>query len=456
MTAGRLEVWPEDDRARARPGSLSFIVARSLLVVALLASPLVFGAVQTWAWASLAVLAVVQVLFWVVGSARRRELAIFWSPLYLPAALFLLLGGFQLVRHLSLDPIGTRESLLKLATYFLWFFLAGQLAATASQNAWRQFALLGTIFAFALALFSILQFFSSQGLIYWSVKTAAWSFGPYVNHNHYAGLMELLIPLSMAYVVSRPRNHPGRAMLAFAASVPIVSVLLSGSRGGVLALLVEVLILAMILGRCGAKSDWRRLGIIGPFVLLTVALLFFWLDPGEVAGRLASVFRLTRPADVGIAEREAVALDSLRTLRQRPWAGTGLGSFEIAYPQYQSFSSDFVWEHAHNDYAEALAESGLGGGLLILAALVMFFRLSFREMVERIGDEAGKIQLGFALGCCGLLFHSGFDFNLHVPANAVWFAVCAAGATCWVRLGTRKLALAGVWHKQEQARRSTS
>jgi O-antigen ligase len=106
-----------------------------------------------------------------------------------------------------------------------------------------------------------------------------------------------------------------------------------------------------------------------------------------------------------------------------------LGSFETAYPAYQSFPTELVWDHAHNDYAEALAETGLLGGLLIVAGLAMFIRVAFRNMGQRLRGDVSWIQLGSALGCCGLLVHSLVDFNLHIPANAVWFAVCAALAT---------------------------
>jgi O-antigen ligase len=73
------------------------------------------------------------------------------------------------------------------------------------------------------------------------------------------------------------------------------------------------------------------------------------------------------------------------------------------------------------------------GGLLLLGALLLFFRLAFRHLKEKLKTEVGRIQLGAALGVCGLLVHSFFDFNLHIEANAVWFAVCAALATSPVR-----------------------
>jgi hypothetical protein len=65
----------------------------------------------------------------------------------------------------------------------------------------------------------------------------------------------------------------------------------------------------------------------------------------------------------------------------------------------------------------------------MVVALVMFFGLAFRKLGQRLRDDAGWIQLGAAIGCCGLLVHSLVDFNFHVPANAAWFAVLASVAT---------------------------
>jgi O-antigen ligase len=111
------------------------------------------------------------------------------------------------------------------------------------------------------------------------------------------------------------------------------------------------------------------------------------------------------------------------------WLGTGLGSFALVYPRYQSIPTDVVWDHAHDDYVEALGETGLLGGLLIVLAVALGLRLAFGNLRDRLRHRLGWIQLGAALGCCGLLLHSLLDFNLHIPANAAWFAVCAAIAT---------------------------
>jgi len=414
-----------------QPGSLAFSAARVLFATTLLAAPLAFGAVKAWCWASLAVLAVLLLLLWGAGCVQQGALKIRWSPLYLPALLFVILAVAQFFGHLTPDPIGTRESLLKLVTDMIFFFLAGQLMASSSERTWRGFGFTVLLYAFLLSLFAVVQFFSSPGLIYWSVKPrwGSWIFGPYVNHNHYAGLMEMLIPIAVGYVLSRSRSDPARGSLGFAVLAPVASLLVSGSRGGFIALLTESLILiGIILGP--ACTHGRR--TLAPAVVLGMtasALIFFSMDTGEISKRLATVANLTRSPEATFGERKVIALDCLRILHDRLWLGAGLGTFETVYPRYRSFASDLVWDHAHNDYAEALAETGLAGGFLILAALVIFFYLASKNLGDRLKDEAGWIQLGAALGVCGLLVHSFVDFNLHIPANAAWFVVCAAWAT---------------------------
>ena len=405
-----------------------------LLLAALIAAPLAFGAVQPWAWAALAVTAVVLLLLWAIAAVRQVKLRVAWSPLYVPVALFLLLASIQFLGHLTFDPFASRESLLKLTTDLLFFFLAGQLLTVAPDGMWRALGLTALTFAVLLALFAILQFFSGPELIYWSVRPrwGGWVFGPYVNHNHYAGLMEMLIPLATAYVLSRQNHDARNTLLRFALVLLLASVLLSGSRGGLIALLVEVLILSAIYLRQVPKGGRRSFVLLAGLGIAATLLSFAWMDPGTISRRLATAFQFKHSpeVEVGFVERKTVAWDSLRILRDHPWLGTGLGSFENAYPPYQTLASDFVWVHAHNDYAEAVAETGLAGGVLILSALGMFFRLAFGHLRERLTREAGWIQLGTAVGCCGLLVHSFFDFNLHIPANAAWFAVCAASATC--------------------------
>jgi O-antigen ligase len=150
-----------------------------------------------------------------------------------------------------------------------------------------------------------------------------------------------------------------------------------------------------------------------------------YIEPGYISRRLATVFGVGVSYDEMIGDRKEAALAGLRMFRAHPWLGTGLGSYEIVAPRYRRTPSDLLWDHAHNDYAEALAETGLVGALLILSSLVLFFNSAIRNPQSAIGSTLDPLRLGATLGCIGLLVHSFSDFNLHIPANAAWFAFCA-------------------------------
>jgi O-antigen ligase len=417
------------EQATSQREGLSLPLGRGLLAAGLLAAPLAFGAVPPWAWAALAALVVLLLTLWAVEQVKQRQVAILWSPLYAPVLLFFAFAASQFFMKLTRDRIATREALIKLATDLLLFLVVRQLLATAPKSAWRTFAATVTIFAFAVSLFAIFQYFSGGGLIYWRVRTASGcTFGPYLNHNHYAGLMEMLIPIAVGGLLGR-RPSPVRRLLGFALLVAMASLLLSGSRGGFISIVAEILILSVVLIRCAPASRRQSRALALTLGIAAGAILFVWMDPGHISKRLATVADLPQRPEVPLAERLTVSQDTLRMFTHYPWVGVGLGSFEVAYPRYQSFATDLTWDHAHNDYAEALAETGIVGAVLILIALGLFFRLAFRDLRGRLKHEVGWIQFGATLGCCGLLVHSFGDFNFHIPANAAWFAVCAAIAT---------------------------
>jgi O-antigen ligase len=115
--------------------------------------------------------------------------------------------------------------------------------------------------------------------------------------------------------------------------------------------------------------------------------------------------------------------------RSHPVLGNGVGTFETVFPAYMSHVSDLHWTHAHDDFAEVLAETGLVGGALLLWGLVLFFRRAFLHLPARLRADWSWIPIGAAVGAVGLLCHSLVDFNLRLPANAAWFVVCVAVAT---------------------------
>jgi O-antigen ligase len=411
---------------------LPLLLARILLIGALLAAPLAFGAVVPVAWMALGLIASSALFLWALGTVQQGAVKLMWSPLYIPLAIFFFLGVAQYAARLTLDRSETRQALVLLATDLVFLFLATQLFGGARGAALRPFGLVVLIFAACMGLFAILQSASGVQRIYGVIDTPGGAlFGPYVNRDHFAGLMEMLLPVAVLYIAGRHERFSleGSVWRIFALALALASLLLSGSRGGLLALSAEIAIAAVILRRAARSGQRRRLGAAATFALVAGVLLFAYVDPGWVARKLGSVAYVDKTWKEWAGERASMARDSLRMWRDHPLLGVGLGDFETAYPRYQSVSTDMWIDHAHNDYVEAAAETGLVGALLVLAALALFIRLVFRDWKNPFRSQAGWIRLGAAIGCCGMLVHSLADFNLHIPANAAWFAVLA-GIAC--------------------------
>jgi O-antigen ligase len=415
----------EDIAASNESDPMAFGMARVSLAIALIGAPWAFGAVYAWGWVSLISIGCWALFLWALGSVQQKVLKFFWSPLYIPLALFVALGLFQYGCRLCIDKWETRAALILFAGNLVFFFLAAQFFGRANPEARDKIGFVVVFFTGVLAIFSVLQFASGAQLIYWVFDTGRSNFfGPYGNPDHYAGLMELLIPVGVFYVAEQRRFTSTLALPILVITVAVASLLLSGSRAGLIALTAEVVIV-LALGRLHAVGRERRGLVVMGFAIFIAAALFFWVDPGAVAQRLGTVASPTDAWTEWSSFRKSVSFDALRMLRTHPVLGIGMGNFEIAYPQFQSVASDLTVDYAHNDYAELMAETGLIGTALMLAALLLFFHLSFRDLGERLRSRGSWLRLGAAVGCCGLLVHSMFDFNLHIPANAAWFAVLA-------------------------------
>src|SRR5262249_34166898 len=76
------------------------------------------------------------------------------------------------------------------------------------------------------------------GKFYW-IRTnhvSASPFGPFANHNHFAGYMEMIAPLPVALVLTQRMSAERRIFYCFAAAIMGIATLASLSRGGVLSM----------------------------------------------------------------------------------------------------------------------------------------------------------------------------------------------------------------------------
>ncbi len=422
-------------RADGRLSSSPFhAIARVLLIATICGAPWAFGAIQPKAWGTLLVLALLALVLWAVGCAHRGILKITWPTLYWPFLAFLILAAVQLFAGLNSDHVAAREAVLKIVTDLVFFFLAGQLLNPQPENGrvLEWFGLIVTLLAISLCILALAQILWSNGslVIYWTVAVRGSPFGPYANRNDYAGLMEMLLPISVAYLLSRSSDPIPRFFLWSGVILVITSIWISGSRGAALVLLIEGLLFAgILLWRRPRGVSPRSFAVLLGVVLISTAFFSWMVKTRRVGGRAWSVFEASQPLGVTLGDRLRVGIDTLHIVRNHPWIGVGVGCFESVFPSYMTFPSYLHWAHAHDDILEAVAETGLPGAVMILVALVLFYRAAFRQIEERMRQGWGWIQMGAAVGAVGLFCHSFVDFNLRNPANAAWFVVCLAVAT---------------------------
>jgi O-antigen ligase len=386
-------------------------------------SVLAHGVVEVWSESVLEIGASVLLVTWAILAYRDSELTVQWSPLNLPFLGLIGIGVLQLALHWSANPFFTRIELLRFAAYFIVFFLCAQVfreRADLVKLAWF-LVLLG----FSVGLLAIIQHFTSENTIYWirHLEQSGDIFGPYVNRNHFAGFVELVVPVGLALLVFRGVRRDLFLITGLMTIVPIGALILSGSRGGIVCFAFEVGVLAL-LARTRKGLEGATL-IAVAFVGLASLAFIAWLGAGKAIERFSN----TRIGDVTLSRRASMFHGAEHIFFDHPVKGVGLGTIITVFPGYDRGYDGLVVDHVHNDYIEALAETGILGGLCGIAFLCLLFRGAQRSFVAEQGHFSLALHAGAIAAVCGILLHSFVDFNLHIPSNALLFLLQAYLAT---------------------------
>jgi O-antigen ligase len=389
------------------------------LLILLAFAVLSFGAVDVWSQSVLEVGAALLLVFWASITRLNPELKIRWSPLNWPLLGFIAIAGFQLLFHGTASPFHTRAEILRLATYFTVFFLIAQ--AFRTRKDWSGLAWFVVGFCFAVSLFGIMQHFTSGNEIYWmeSFKTEVQPFGPYVNRNDFAGFVELTLPIGLAFMVFRGAHKDLYPLLTLLTVVPISAAILSGSRGGIVSIAVEigVLLLLAFMRPNASRNKRNPRAIVLSLVALAALAFIAWVGVGRTIERFSN---LSHP-EVTLSRRISMAHGAMRIFFAHPMKGCGLGALVDMFPLYDTGYDGRVIDHVHNDYLEALAEAGILGGLCGLSFLWLLYREARKNLEAEQGHFSRALHAGAVAAVCGLLLHSFVDFNLHIPANALLF-----------------------------------
>ncbi len=372
------------------------------------------GAVEVWAQTIVEIGAAVLFLLWALGFFISREREIYWSVLNWPVVAVLLWALLQLIFRITVYPYLTWTILLLWTACFLIYFVGSQVFQ--DKSSLRMLAWFFMSLAFATALLGIIQYFTSNGKLYWvrELTQGGEFFGPYVNRNHFAGLMELLVPVGLAMLIFHGVRRDLEFLVTLLTVIPVGAIFLAGSRGGLVSFAFEIAFLAVIY--FVRKTGTIRWAPLLAFVLVLLSLLL-WIGVGTVVEPL---YRKTAN-DLTLSRRRSMFKDTAHVFLKHPITGTGLGTLVDVYPLYDTAYDGKLVDHAHNDYIEAASDLGLPGVLCGILFLGLLAWQGFSTLETPQSHFSTAYHAAALIACGGLLVHSFVDFNLHIPSNALIF-----------------------------------
>ncbi|MGH9948273.1 MAG: O-antigen ligase family protein, partial [Pyrinomonadaceae bacterium] len=200
-----------------------------------------------------------------------------------------------------------------------------------------------------------------------------------------------------------------------------IALVLSGSRGGFVAFIAEIILFFFLTRRTASRKG----------LALRVALIVLLI--GTIVG--GSIFvggdsSLTRFVETAASEdfttdRSHIWAVTTKVIIENMPLGAGFGSLGVAYTRFDDLSGLLRVEQAHNDYLQVLADAGIPGLLLGILFLFLLFRYGVASMKIENTFRRG-IALGAFAGCFAVLIHSIFDFVLHITAVSLLFVTLLA------------------------------
>ena len=105
--------------------------------------------------------------------------------------------------------------------------------------------------------------------------------------------------------------------------------------------------------------------------------------------------------------------------------GSGIGTFPEVFRRFQPGDVGQFVNHAHNDYLEWLFEGGLAAAAIVLVVLAAYLRRWPQLWRSDRWSQLRFLQVASGISLLLLGLHGLIDFNLHIPANAIYFAFLA-------------------------------
>src|SRR5262249_5459365 len=380
------------------------------LMSVIVGATLAFGTVEPWSMATFGLLIVTLLVLWGIKGAVSGALKISVPSTALPLVALFLLAVLQSVSFkdsagksfsISLDAEATRLTAEIIFALLIAFLLSANFLALPRVMVWfRNFLI---FFGLALAVFGLLQYFTWNGKFFWVVELRVQPpspFGPFVNHNHFAGYLEMIAPIPVALILRRAIRGGLAFLYGFAAAMMGLAIIMSLSRGGMISLIASLMFVVAFgfkpssrrtgRERFGAREsslNWpvatSRIGALA-VMLFTIGVGVWWVGADSVIRRLEKGELTMDAADkqpgkeTFFYSRGWIWRDTRAMIRDTWLTGVGLGAFPTAYTIYSTRDGATPVNQAHNDYLQILADGGILGAIIALWFIFLVARDTVR------------------------------------------------------------------------------
>lgn len=337
----------------------------------------------------------------------------------------------------SADPYGTRQFAIKLFALIVAIVLLLRYASSKARLRNLIYVIIGI--GIASAVFGIMRrnFQQGPGFFLPALPVGGRGFAQFINRNHFALLMETGLGLTMGLIVAAVGRYRRMLVWLLVSALLWVALIYSGSRGGIIASLCQLLFLGVLLdpvrhltkGRVG--TSWHRFqnlaGGLAVRVFLMMCLIgLFAYGVGWVGGEIvvsnfqqaANDFSQQEMLNNTNTSRKEIWSATWQLIKAHPVAGVGFGGYWIGITRYHRASGEMTPQQAHNDYLELMASGGVIGCALVAWFIVVFLIRARLRLLSPDPFYRGAC-IGALTGIFGVAIHSFVDFGLHITINAL-------------------------------------
>jgi O-antigen ligase len=420
----------------------------ALVLAILVFGPIAFGAVGVPQVLVIQALSLGVLMLWTARVWLSKSYRLLWAPVCWPVLLFVIYAVVRyrmLVSENGVEYLARQELILVLIYGLLFFAILNNLSRQESIQIISITLLgLGTL----LGLYALYQFLTKSGHVLWAEQYPSYlgrGSGTYICPNHLAGLLEMILPLGLAYTLTGRFHATAKVFLGYASLAVFAGIGVSISRGAWAATGLALLVFFGLLMR----QRGRRLTAV-IFVVLLVGAFAFFVRNLAVLQRRVSITKAENNID---AARLELWRPAYRMWQDHFWWGVGPAQFDQHFRAYRPDDIQMRPQYAHSDYLNTLADWGTVGMVLIGATLGLLGLgvVQSWKYVQRANDLAAKrsnrsaFVLGATAALIAALAHAVVDFNMHIPANAIVTIALMALLTGHMRFATERYWLKIRW-----------